>query len=414
MLRKRVVVTGMGIVAPTGNNVQEAWENTVAGKSGIDFISLFDTSRIQNKIGGEVRGVDFKQLIGHKATRRLDRFVQLSLVAASEAMQDSHLTITDDNRYEVGCIVGSGIGGISTLINTTLNFDKHGQRGVSPTFVPGVLMDGSPSQIAITYGIRGPNYSITTACATGNNCIGEAVEKIRQGKTMAMLAGSAEASNNAVCISGFDNMTALTNNQTDPQRASCPFDRNRSGFVMSEGAGILVLEELNHALERDANIYAEILGYGHTADAYHATAPMENGDGAAEAIRQALKDAELSSQDIDYINAHGTSTVLNDIAETKAIKTVFGKNAYTIPISSTKSVTGHMLGAAGSVEAIFTIMALRDNMIPPTINYDTPDPACDLNYTPNVCEKRDIHLAMTNSFGFGGHNAVLIIGEYPR
>jgi 3-oxoacyl-[acyl-carrier-protein] synthase II len=408
---KRVVVTGMGIVCPTGNTVEEAWKNTAAGVNGIDFITLYDRSLTQNQLAGEVKNFDPDQLLGRKEARRLDRVTQLTLVAAKEAMENSGLEITPDNQYEVGCIVGTGIGGIGSFAEAQQGIDAKGHRGVSPLAIPRILTDSTSGKVSLTFGLRGPNHCIVTACATGNNSIGEAVHIIKRGDAKAMLAGSSEAAIVPICVAGFNNMTALSRNE-DRDTASRPFDVNRDGFVPGEGAAILVLEDLDYALERGANIIAEVVGYGHTSDAYHVTAPMETGEGAAKAIEFALRSANLKPEDINYINAHGTSTPLNDAAETTAIKRALGDVAYDIPISSTKSMTGHLLGAGASIEAVFSIMAIRNNFVPPTINLREQDPACDLNYTPNVGIEHEIRYAMSNAFGFGGHNAVLIFGEY--
>lgn len=412
MERRRVVITGMGVVCPTGNSVQEAWANAAAGKSGITKLERINSDRLTTKIGGEVRNFDPDEIFGRRVARRTDRVTQLALVAAQQAMADSKLEITEENRYEVGCIIGSGIGGIETIVDTVITFEDKGERSISPLAIPMMLIDSTSSRVSMEYGLRGPNYNITTACATGNNCIGEAAEKIRLGQVKAMVAGGAESSFVECAIASFHNMTALSRRNDDPERASRPFDADRDGFIMGEGAAVFVLEELEHAKSRGATIYAEVLGYGHTSDAYHVTAPIETGDGAAKAMEFALRDAQLAPTDIDYINAHGTSTPLNDKAETTALKKALGEHVYKIPISSTKSVTGHLLGASGAVEAVFTVMAIRENFVPPTVNYDTPDPDCDLNYTPNVGVAHNIRYAMSNSFGFGGHNAVIILGEY--
>ncbi len=414
MHNKRVVVTGMGVLCPTGNTVAEAWENAAAGRSGIDIIRNWNTYEygIENHIAGEVKNFDPDVVLGKREARRADRVTQLALVSATQAMEDSGLQITDENRYDVGCVVGTGIGGITTLVEQTLNFYNKGAKAVSPVMTPLILPDNASGKVSMQFGLRGPNFCIITACATGNNAIGEAAEIIRRGQAKAMLAGSSEAAVVGVVIAGFNNMTALTRQNDEPQKASRPFDRDRDGFVIAEAAGMLMLEDLDHALERGAKIYGEVLGYGHTSDAYHVTAPMETGEGAARAIELALNDAGITGKDIDYINAHGTSTPLNDKAETFAIKRALGEQAYEIPISSTKSVTGHMLGAGGAVEAIFCIEAMRNNFIPPTINLDNPDPECDLDYTPNVGVQREVNITMSNSFGFGGHNAVIILGKY--
>ena len=410
--RRRVVVTGMGILCPTGNSVEEAWQNAAAGVTGIHAIQRFDTSHLENHFGGEVKNFDPEAFLGRREARRTDRVTQMALYAAKQAVEDSGLQVTDENRYDIACVIGSGIGGITSIFESIKGFIEKGPKSVSPLMVPMMLPDAPSSKISMTYGLRGPNFAISTACATGNNCIGEATEMIRRGQVTMALAGSSEAGLVDVAIASFNNMTAISRRNDEPERASRPFDRDRDGFVIAEGAAVLVLEELEHAIARGAKIYAEIIGYGHTSDAYHVTAPLETGEGAAKAIEFALEDAELKPEDIDYINAHGTSTPLNDPSETLAIKRVFGEQAYEVPISSTKSVTGHLMGAAGAVEAVFSVQAIRNSFIPPTINLDNPDPACDLNYTPNAGVAHDIQYAMSNSFGFGGHNAVLIFGKY--
>ena len=410
--QRRVVVTGMGILCPTGNTVEEAWTNAAAGKTGIRTIQRFDTSQLENHFGGEVKNFDPEEFLGRREARRTDRVTQMALYAAKQAIEDSGIEITDDNRYQIAAVIGSGIGGISSIFDSIKSFIEKGPKAVSPLMVPMMLPDAPSSKISMTYGIRGPNFAISTACATGNNCIGEATEIIRRGQAKIAVAGSSEAGLVEVAIASFNNMTAISRRNDDPEHASRPFDKDRDGFVVAEGSAILILEDLEHAVARGAKIYAEILGYGHTSDAYHVTAPLETGEGAATAIQFALEDAELSPADIDYINAHGTSTPLNDKSETLALKRALGETAYSIPISSTKSVTGHLMGAAGSVEAVFTIMAMQNNFVPPTINLENQDPECDLNYTPNVGVARQIDVAMSNSFGFGGHNAVLIFGKY--
>lgn len=413
MERPRVVVTGMGIICPTGNNVAEAWQNAANGVTGIRTIQRFDTSHLEVHFGGEVKDFDPDAIFGRRDARRSDRVTQLALYAAEQAVKDSGIVIDEDNRYDVAVVVGSGIGGIQSIFDSIKAFIERGSRSVSPLMVPMMLPDAPSSRISMTYGTRGPNFAISTACATGNNCIGEATEIIRRGQSKIALAGSSEAGLVEVALASFNNMTAISRRNEAPERASRPFDSDRDGFVVAEGAGILVLEEYEHAKARGAKIYAEILGYGHTSDAYHVTAPLETGEGAAKAIELALEDAGLTASDIDYINAHGTSTPLNDKSETLAIKRALGEQAYEIPISSTKSVTGHLMGAAGAVEAVFSIMAMQEGFVPPTVNLETPDPACDLNYTPNVGVPHAIDVAMSNSFGFGGHNAVLIFGKAP-
>ncbi|MDX2160119.1 MAG: beta-ketoacyl-ACP synthase II [bacterium] len=413
-VKPRVVITGMGIICPTGNSVSEAWANTSSGITGIHTIERFDTSHIEIHFGGEVRNFDPYAFLGRREARRTDRVTQLALYAAEQAMQDSGLQVTEENRYDIAVCVGSGIGGIGSLVDSIRTFMERGARAVSPLMVPMMLPDSPCSKISMTYGLRGPNFAISTACATGNNSIGEAVEMIRRGQVKAALAGSSEAGLVDVAIAGFNNMTALSQRNDEPERASRPFDVDRDGFVCAEGAAILVIEELEHAKGRGARIYAEILGYGHTSDAYHVTAPLESGEGAAKAVEIALKDAGLRPKDIDYINAHGTSTPLNDKSETLALKRALGETAYEIPISSTKGVTGHLMGAAGAVEAVFSVMALREQFVPPTVNLEQADPDCDLNYTPLVGKPHLIRHVMSNSFGFGGHNAVLIFGEYSQ
>lgn len=410
--RRRVVVTGMGIICPTGNDVEEAWGNARSGVTGIDTITSFDTSGLENHFAGEVRNFSAREFLGRREVRRTDRVTHLGLFAAQQAIEDSGLEVTEENRYEVGCVMGSGIGGISSLFESIRQFLEKGAGSVSPLMVPMMLPDSPSGKVSMKWGLRGPNFAISTACATGNNSIGEAAEIIRRGAATAILAGSSEAALSAITIASFNNMRAISRRNDEPKRASRPFDVDRDGFVVAEGAAMLMLEDLEHALARGARIHAEILGYGHTSDAFHITAPLETGEGAAAAITLALADAGLEGAQIDYINAHGTSTPLNDVSETCAIKQAFGDTARDIPISSTKSVTGHLMGAAGSVEAVFSIKAIHDDFIPPTINLDNQDPACDLDYTPNQGQSRPVELVMSNSFGFGGHNAVLIFGGY--
>lgn len=412
MERRRVVITGMGIICPTGNTLEEAWKNAAAGKSGIRLLERVDTTRIENKIGGEVVNFDPAEYLGRRDARRTDRVAQLAIVAARQAMEDSQLTVTDDNRYDIGCVVGSGIGGIETIVDTVKAFEEKGHRTISPYAIPMMLIDSTAAKISIEFGIRGPNYDITTACATGNDCIGHATEQIRSGRLNAAIAGGAESAFVESAIASFNNMTALSRRNDEPEKASRPFDATRDGFVMGEGAAVLILEEYEYAKARGAKIYAEVLGYGQTSDAHHVTAPMETGEGAQKAMEIALRDAQLTADDIDYINAHGTGTPLNDKSETTAIKKALGEQAYNIPVTSTKSVTGHLLGAAGAVEAVFSVMAIRENFVPPTANLENPDPDCDLNYVPITGTAHTVHTAMSNSFGFGGHNAVLIFGEH--
>src|SRR5690606_28052762 len=402
----------MGIICPTGNSVEEAWRNAADGKTGIGPITLFDTSHLENHFGGQVKNFDPDEFLGKREARRTDRVTQLGVYAAKQALDDSGLEITPDNRYDIGVVMGSGIGGIDSLFKSVQAFLEKGANAVSPLMVPMMLPDSASGKVSMMFGLRGPNFAISTACATGNNSIGEATEIIRRGKAKAILAGSSEAGLRDITIASFNNMKAISRRNDEPERASRPFDIDRDGFVVAEGAAILVLEELEHAKARGAKIYAEILGYGHTSDAYHITAPLETGEGASKAIELALEDAGLTGDDIDYINAHGTSTPLNDKSESIAIKKALGERAYEIPISSTKSVTGHLMGAAGSVEAIFSIKAILENFIPPTVNLENQDPECDLNYTPLVGVPHKIDRVMSNSFGFGGHNAVVVFGRY--
>jgi 3-oxoacyl-[acyl-carrier-protein] synthase II len=414
MERRRVVVTGMGALCPIGNTIAEAWQNAVAGKSGVDRIQRWDPDGIEVQIAGEVKNFDPKALFGHREMRRMDRVTQLAMVASKDAIEDSGLNMSNEDPYEVGCLIGSGVGGIEVLLEQAHIGHEKGIRYLSPLLVPMMLVDSPTGRVAIEYGLRGPNMAVATACATGNNAIGEATEMIRRGAADVMVAGSTEAGIVPLAVGSFANMGALCKHYDEPQSASRPFDKTRNGFVIAEGAGVLVLEELEHARQRGAKIYAEILGYATTDDAFHVTAPMENGEAAFVAMKKALRNAGLTPNDIDYINAHGTSTPLNDASETRAIKQAFGERAYDIPISSTKSVTGHMLGAAGSVEAIFSIQAIQTGTIPPTAHLHHADPDCDLHYVPNHSLQREVQAVMSNSFGFGGHNAVLIMGKYSE
>ncbi len=414
MERRRVVVTGMGILSPIGNSVEEAWQNAANGVSGIGPIQRFDASDLPVTFGGEVRNFDPLAAFGPREARRMDRLTHLAVEAARQAIEDSALEITPDNCYDVGVIVGSGIGGIDTIIEGVKRIIEKGSHSISPLLVPMMIPDAPAAKISIMWNLRGLNMALATACATSNNAIGEAVEMIRRGSATAMLAGGSEAGLVPLAMASFTNMQAISRRNDDPKAASRPFDRDRDGFVVSEGSAILVLEELEHARARGAKIYAEVLGYGVSSDAYHVTAPLESGEGAQVAMKRAMKDAGLTIQDIDYINAHGTSTQLNDSSETLAIKGVFGDHAYNVPISSTKSVTGHLMGAAGAVEAVLSIEAIRHQFIPPTINLNNPAEGCDLNYVPNKGISAKLNHVMSNSFGFGGHNAVLIFGKYDE
>ncbi|MCE2470544.1 MAG: beta-ketoacyl-ACP synthase II [Anaerolineae bacterium] len=412
MATKRVVITGMGLVCPVGNNVDDSWANIRAGNSGIDWISLFDADLVENRVAGEVKGLDLVGKFGRREMRRMDRAQMLALVAAEEALNDAEIVINDDNKYDVGVVVGSGIGGIVTVVQALQGFEAKGHRGVSPVIVPALLHDGISSRVSMHFGLKGPNYNITAACATSNNSLGDAADLIRMGRANVMVAGGSEACIMPMVISGFNNMKVLTNTEDVPEKAARPFDVTRDGFVAAEGAALLILEDLDHALARGVPIYAELTGYGHTSDAFHVTAPNPDGVDAAEAMRRAMREADISAKDISYINAHGTGTQLNDKSETLAIKQALGEDAYTIPISSTKSMTGHILGATAAAEAIFSVKALQDNFIPPTINLETPDPDCDLDYTPKVGVAQPMQHVLSNSFGFGGHNTAVVISRY--
>lgn len=412
MNETRIVITGMGLVSPVGNTVADAWDNIKNGRSGIDWIQNIDTSQISTKIAGEVKDFDPKALLDARLARRTDRAQQFALVAAQQALEDSGLEITEANMYDIGCILGTGIGSIRTVANMVEGFREKGERGVRPQFVPPLLSDQIAAQISIDFNIRGPNYTPITACATGNNALGDAADMIRLGRATAMLAGGSEACLIDMVLSGLNNIKTLGSVVDSPAAVSRPFDRDRQGFVAGEGAGVLVLERLDHAQARGATIYAELTGYGHTSDAYHITAPRENGESAAQAMIRALKDARLNTGDLDYINAHGTGTRLNDSSETAAVKRALGEEAYSTPMSSTKSMTGHMLGAAGAAEAVFSIMAIQDNFVPPTINLDNPDDDCDLDYVPNEGRSVDVNHVMSNAFGFGGHNAVVVFSRF--
>lgn len=411
-MRKRVVITGMGCISPVGNNVKDTWEALLAGKSGVGPITHFDASSHKTKFAAEVKGFDPAALFGARDARKMDRFTQFATAAAMEAVGQSGLVIDDSNRDRVGILIGTGIGGISVTLEQYEIMRERGADRVSPFLIPMMISDGAAGSLAIRFGARGPNMSLATACASGTNALGEAAEMIRRGAADVIIAGASEAAITSLTMAGMNSMTALSTRNDDPQRASRPFDKDREGFVMGEGAGVFILESLEHAQARGANILCEFSGYGTTDDAYHISAPAENGAGAANSMRLALENAGLSITDIHYINAHGTSTPLNDKSESAAIKTVFGEQAYKIPISSTKSMTGHLLGASGAVEAIFSTMAIINGILPPTINYETPDPVCDLDYVPNQPRKVNVDHAMSNSFGFGGHNATLIISRF--
>jgi 3-oxoacyl-[acyl-carrier-protein] synthase II len=411
-LRRRVVVTGVGLVIPVGIGVETAWKNVCAGSSGIGPLTRFDSTGFDTKIAGEVKGFKPEEYIEKKEIKKMDLFIQYALAATKEAVEDSKLKITPENCERVGVIVGTGLGGLPTLEKYHQILMDRGPSRISPFFIPMLIANLASGQIAIQHGVKGPNTCVVTACATGAHCIGDAFRAIVYGDAEAIIAGGTEANITPLTVSGFNAMKALSTRNEEPEKASRPFEKNRDGFVVAEGAGIVVLEELEFALKRGAKIYGELIGYGYTGDAFHITAPPPDGDGAVRCMRMAIKDAGLRPEDVDYINAHGTSTSLNDLTETIAIKTVFGEYAKKVPVSGTKSMTGHLLGAAGSTEAIFSLLSIRDGIIPPTINYDVQDPECDLDYVPNVARRQPLTVAMSNAFGFGGTNATLIFRKF--
>lgn len=411
-MSRRVVITGMGCISPVGNSVKEMWESILAGKSGATNITHFDASKHKTRFAAEVKGFDPVALFGAREARKMDRFTQFATAAAVEALAQAGLQIDESNRDRVGIVTGTGIGGIGTLLEQANVLQERGPERVSPFLIPMMIADSAAGMLAIRFGARGPNMAISTACASGNNAIGEATEMIRRGAADAMIVGGSEAAIVPVSMAGLNVMTALSTHNEDPQSASRPFDKDRDGFVMGEGAGVLILESLEHAQGRGAQILCEVSGYGTTDDAHHISAPAENGAGAALSMKLALENANLAATDIEYINAHGTSTPLNDKSETAAIKTVFGEQAYNIPISSTKSMTGHLLGASGALEAVICTLVIREGILPATINYHTPDPECDLDYVPNQPRQASPKHVMSNSFGFGGHNATLILSRF--
>ncbi len=411
-MRRRVVVTGTGLVIPTGIGTEVAWRNVCDGRSGIGPLTRFDPNGFETKIAGEVKGFNPESFIEKKEIKKMDLFIQYALGATKEAIEDAQLNITSENCERIGVIVGTGLGGLPTLEKYHKVLIEKGPGRISPFFIPMLIANLASGQIAIHFGMKGPNTCLVTACATGGHCIGDAFRAIVYGDADAIIAGGTEANLTPLTIAGFNAMKALSTRNHEPEKACRPFEKNRDGFVPAEGAGILVLEELEFASKRGAKIYAEVVGYGYTGDAYHLTAPSPDGDGAIRCMQMAIKDAGLRPEEIDHINAHGTSTSLNDAIETKAIKKVFGEVAKKIPISATKSMTGHLLGAAGSTEAIFTVLAIRDGIFPPTINYEEPDPECDLDYVPNVARRQSIHIAMSNAFGFGGTNATLVFKKF--
>jgi 3-oxoacyl-[acyl-carrier-protein] synthase II len=410
-LKTRVVITGLGTLSPLGLDVESTWQKIKTGTSGIAPITLFDASEHETKFAAEVKGFEPESILGRRDARRMDRFVQFAVVATDQALKDSKLEINDSNRDRVGILIGTGIGGINVVLSEVETYRVKGPRRVSPFLIPMMLPDTASGQIAINFGARGPNLAVSSACATGTNAIGEAYKMIQRGAADAMITGGTESAVIPLMMAGFNAMGALSRRNDDPQRASRPFDKNRDGFVAGEGSAVLILESESHAKARGAKIYGEVLGYGLTDDAYHISAPAENGAGAATCMKNALADAGLAPNQVDYLNAHGTSTQLNDKSETAAVKTVFGEHAYDMVMSSTKSMHGHLLGAAGALEAILCLKALKENLIPPTINYETPDPVCDLDYVPNTARSKTLNRVMSNSFGFGGHNASIVFGK---
>ena len=410
----RVVVTGIGVLSPLGLNMATTWEGLIGDKSGIDYITLFDAESFDTKIAGEVKGVEPTDYINRKDARRMDRFTQLAVAASRQAVEHARLQIEPNNGYDVGVIVGSGIGGIITLSEQVKVLLEKGPGSVNPFLIPMMIADMAPAQISISLGVKGPNFCTTSSCSSSSDAIGTAYEVIKRGDAQVMITGGSEAIVTPIGIAGFNACRALSTRNSEPQAASRPFDAERDGFVVGEGAAILILENLAFAQKRGANILAEMTGYGASSDAFHITQPTEDGKGAVRAVQMALSKAGLTPNEVDYINAHGTSTLLNDKVETKAIKAVFGDRAYHMPISSTKSMTGHLIGGAGAIEAAICIMAIQNGIIPPTINLTHPDPECDLDYVANVARSANITTAMSNSFGFGGHNSVLIFRKYSE
>jgi len=405
---RRVVVTGLGIISPIGNTVQEAWDSALAGKSGINRITRFDASRLSCQIAGEVKDFDVAQYLSPKEARRMDIFIHYGMAAGLQAWRDAGVKVTPQNAERLGINFGSGIGGLPLIEEMHSELVKSGPRRISPFFIPGVIINMIAGNLSIMLGLKGPNLAIVTACTTSTHCLGEAAKSIRYGEADVMIAGGAESTVTELAIGGFASARALSTRNDDPASASRPWDKDRDGFVLGEGAGAVVLEDYEHAKARGAKIYCELVGYGVSADAYHMTAPSEDGDGAFRCMRNALKNAGLGTEKVDYINAHGTSTPLGDVAETIAVKRLLGERAKHVAVNSTKSMTGHLLGAAGGVEAIFTILAVQNQISPPTINLKNPDPQCDLDYVPNVSRKMPIRVAMSNSFGFGGTNGSLV------
>ena len=408
MSRRRVVVTGLGIICPIGNTVADAWSNALAGKSGVGRITRFDASALSSQIAGEVKNFDVAAYLSPKEARRMDRFIHFGIAAGVQALKDSGLEVTEANATRIGVNIGSGIGGLPMIEETHNEVLKGGPRKISPFFIPSTIINMISGNLSIMHGLKGPNLAMVTACTTSAHCIGESGRLIEYGDCDVMVAGGAEAAITLLTVGGFGSARALSTRNDDPATASRPWDKDRDGFVLAEGAGVLVLEEFEHAKRRGARIYAELAGYGMSGDAYHMTAPQESGEGAARCMENALRNAGLNREDIGYINAHGTSTPLGDLAETVAIKRCFGDHAKKLAVSSTKSMTGHLLGAAGGVEGLFSVLAVRDQVAPPTANLLNQDPACDLDYVPNSARPMPLRAVLSNSFGFGGTNASLI------
>ncbi len=414
MSRRRVVVTGMGMVSPLGNDVPSSWQGILAGRSGIGLIEHMDLSAYSTRIGGSVKGFEIEQYLPAKEARKIDLFIQYGLAASFQAFRDSGLEVTDANRERIGVAMGSGIGGLTNIENNCRSLFEQGPRRISPFFVPGSIINMVSGFLSIHLGLQGPNYAIATACTTATHCIGMAARNIAYGEADVMVAGGSEMAACGLGIGGFGAARALSTRNDDPAAASRPWDRARDGFVLSDGAGALVLEELEHAKARGATIYAELIGFGMSADAFHMTSPPDDGAGASRCMRSALKDAGIDAGSVDYINAHGTSTPAGDKAEAAAIKSVFGEQAYRLSVSSTKSMVGHLLGAAGAVEAIFSVLAIRDQVAPPTINLDDPDDGCDLDFVPHEAKSRRIEVSLSNSFGFGGTNGSLVFRRFAE
>lgn len=412
MEKKRVVVTGMGVISPVGTGLNKFWDSLVKGKSGIDKITRFDTSDLPSRIAGEVRDFNPEAYIEKKELKRLDRFTQFAISATKMALEDADLDLSTVDKTRIGVILGSGIGGNATWEEQHSILLSKGPKRVSPFFIPMMIVNMASGQVSMAFGLKGPNFTVVTACASGTNAIGEAFRTLQRGDADIIISGGTEAPITMLSLAGFSSMKALSSRNDEPSLASRPFDRERDGFVMGEGAGILVMESLDSALKRNAKIYGEVVGYGSTADAYHLTQPSPEGEGASRAMEAAISDAGISPSDVDYINAHGTSTPLNDKFETMAIKNTFGEHAYKLAVSSTKSMTGHLLGAAGAVEIVATLLSVYNDEIPPTINYENPDPECDLDYVANRAVKRTVNIALSNSMGFGGHNACIIVKKF--